>query len=338
MRVKVYMNTARENIERDILRYMYDGITRIHIPNNQKEQRRLKTMNKEKGLGFAVQYDYGERYTNCDCAVMMGSWKSSRSNIHHIVRTSIVEKSKSFICIETPLLGRKVLEPNQYQRVAVNGFLNRDAYFGADIDYPDDRLRKLGITFNGWKLNKGNKIVIAMQLNGDASLRNNDINQWCHNTVDKLLTLTDRPIEIRLHPALSEKGLVNHDELLRYFSYSQNDYSKIKFVKGADISWEKQIADAYCVVSYSSGLAIDAVVQGIPVIACDEGNFAWNIAETKIDNIENLRLADADIVQQWLQNLAYCQWTQDEMQTGQVWSHLKQGVEDSVKEWMACNQ
>ena len=338
MRVKVYMNTAGSNIERDILRYMYDGITRIHIPNNQKEQRRLKTMNKEKGLGFAVQYDYGERHTNCDCAVMMGSWKPDRSNIHHIVRTSIVEKSKSFICIETPLLGRKVFEPNQYQRVGVNGFLNRDAYFGVDMNYPADRLRKLGITFNGWKLNKGNKIVIAMQLNGDASLRNNNINEWCYNTVDKLLTLTDRPIEIRLHPALSAKGLVNHDELLRYFNYSQKDYSKIKFVKGTDISWEKQIDNAYCVVTYTSGLAIDAVVQGIPVIACDEGNFAWNVAETKIDNIENLRLADADIVQQWLQNLAYCQWTQDEMQTGQVWSHLKQGVEDSVKEWMTCNQ
>jgi hypothetical protein len=338
MQVKVFMNTAGTNTERDILRHMHDGITQVHVSKDYQEKRKLKAINKEKGLGYGVQYDYGERYSKCDCAIMMGSWKPDRSNIHHIVRTSIVEKSKSFICIETPLLGRRVLEPNKYQRVGVNGFLNRDAYFGPDIDYPNDRLQKLGIAFGGWKRNTGNKIVIAMQLSGDASLRHNDINEWCYNTVDRLLKLTDRPIEVRLHPAISEKGLGNHDELLRYFSYSANDYSRVKFVKGRDVPWEKQIKDAYCVVTYTSGLAIDAVVQGIPVIACDEGNFAWNVAETKLNNIERLKLADDDVVQQWLQNLAYCQWTADEMQSGQVWNHLKPGVEESIEEWSSCNQ
>jgi hypothetical protein len=337
MRVKIFMNTAGSNIERDILRNMHNGISQIHIPADRKEQRRLKAINKEKGLGFDVQYDYSERHTSCDCAVMYGSWKPERSNIHHIVRTSIVEKSKSFICIETPLLNRKVFEENEYRRVAVNGFLNRDAYFGPNVNYPNDRLKKLGIIFNGWNRNKGDKIVIAMQLNGDASLRHNDINEWCYNTVDKLLTLTDRPIEIRLHPALSDKGLGNHDELLRYFNYSKKNYSNVTFVKGKDVSWKDQIRNAYCVVAYTSGLAIDAVIQGVPVIACDEGNFAWNVGETRLTNIENLQLADDSIVQQWLQNLSYCQWTFAEMESGKVWSHLKPGIEESIREWKECN-
>jgi len=65
----------------------------------------------------------------------------------------------------------------------------------------------------------------------------------------------------------------------------------ISFVNGREVPWEKQILDAYCVITYTSGLAIDAIVRGIPVIACDEGNFAWNVAERKLRNIESLNLA-----------------------------------------------
>jgi hypothetical protein len=327
MKVKVFMMTAGHNHEREILRAMHDGI-KVKAENKQENNfmSRISKRNSKDG----VDYSYDEKYTKCNVAVMFGSWKPDRSNIHHIIRTSIVEHSNCFICIETPLLGRKVFQPNKHQRVGINGFLNCAATFGEDIDYPNDRLAALGINYNGWNKSNGNKIVIALQLGGDASLRNNDINQWCKDTVHTLRQYTDRPIEIRTHPGVSEKGWSNHEELFRYFLFG--NYKNISFVNGREVPWEDQILDAYCIVAYTSGLSIDAVVRGIPVIACDEGNFAWNIAERKLSNIENLNLAADNHVQQWLSNLAYCQWTPEEMESGRCWDHLKSSIDRILAE------
>jgi hypothetical protein len=167
-----------------------------------------------------------------------------------------------------------------------------------------------------------------LQLAGDASLRHNNINEWCKDTVNKLRQHTERPIEIRTHPGISLKGWDNHEDLFRDFCF--NNYKNVSFVNGRETSWERQILDAYCVVTYTSGLAIDAVVNGIPVIACDEGNFAWSVAERKLENIENLNLASDSVVHQWLRNLSYCQWTPEEMESGECWNHLYSCVEESL--------
>jgi len=330
MKVKVFMNSAGHNHEREILRMMHNGITDMLVPTDKKQLKEWKKINKEIGYGSGVEYDYGERYSKCELAVMLGSWKPERSSIHHVVRTSIVKNAKSFICIETPLLGRQVFKSNKYQRVGINGFLNRDAVFGEEIDYPNDRLVNLGINYKGWKRNSGDKIIVALQLSGDASLRHNDINQWCWDTVHTLRKYTDRPIEIRTHPGVSEKGWGNHDELFKNFCFNTS-LKEISFVNGREVTWQEQIKNTYCLVAYTSGLTIDAVVEGIPVIACDEGNFAWNVGERKLSNIENLQLEKEENVQQWLQNLSYCQWTPEEMENGRCWNHLKTSIDRVLK-------
>jgi len=319
------MNTAGTNRERDILRNMHDGIKLKVEPRDPDALKDWKRINRQIGRGAGVGYSYDERYTGCDVAVMLGSWKPDRTNIHHTVRSDIAKKSNCFICIETPLLGRLVNAENKYHRVGINGFLNRDAVFIEDRNYSDDRFKKLRIPYEGWKKSRGDKIVIALQLAGDASMRHNDVNEWCIDTVDKIRMYSDRPIEIRTHPAISDKGMGNHDQLVRHFAFG--DYKRVTFVNGKNVSWEKQINTAHCVVAYTSGLSIDAVIHGIPVVACDEGNFAWNVCERRIESVENPGMAREENVQQWLNNLAYCQWTPNEMETGECWSHLKHNVE-----------
>lgn len=314
------MNSAGSNHEREILRMMHDGIDKMLIPKNKETFKEWKRINKEQGKGAGVYYAYDEKYSACDLAVMFGSWKPDRSNIHHTVRSSIYENSENFICIETPLIGRQVFETNVHQRVGINGFLNRAAIFGEEKNYPADRFNQLGIEYTGWREKLGSKIVIAMQLAGDASLRNNSINDWCIDTVHTLREYTDRPIEVRTHPAISNKGWSNYQDIFQYFAFSK--IKDVTFVNGKEVSWQQHLNNAYCVVSYTSGLSIDAVLSGVPVIACDEGNFAWNVSERKLSNIENFHLCKEEEVQQWLYNLAYCQWTPEEMESGECWNHL----------------
>lgn len=324
------MNSAGNNAERDILRQMHDGIKLKVEPADPADFKDWRKINSEMGRGSGVGFAYSERYIGCDVAVMLGSWKRSRDNIHHIIRNDIAANSKCFIVIETPILNRKVIFDNTYHRVGINGFLNRAAWFGEEQDYPADRLGKIGVKYEGWKKKRGDKIVVALQLPGDASLRNNDINDWCKDVVKQIRLFTDRPIEIRTHPAISDKGMTGYDQLVRHFAFSS--YKDITFVDGKTISWRKQINTAHCVVAYTSGLSIDAIVEGIPVIACDEGNFAYNVSDRNVGNIENPKMMSEDDIHQWLCNLAYCQWSPKEMETGECWSHLASGVEKILNE------
>jgi hypothetical protein len=118
----------------------------------------------------------------------------------------------------------------------------------------------------------------------------------------------------------------NHDDLFRYFSFDKT-YANVSFVNGRDRLWTDHLKEAYAVVAYSSGLSIDAVAEGVPVIACDEGNFAWQVAEKRLENINDMKLASEQQVYQWLANLAYMQWSPEEMLSGECWRHLKPTIE-----------
>ena len=75
-------------------------------------------------------------------------------------------------------------------RIGINGFLNRDALWGTEDDKPSDRFELLGLKYNGWKTNRKEKIIVALQLAGDASLRNQNINEWCLDSVKKISKYT----------------------------------------------------------------------------------------------------------------------------------------------------
>jgi hypothetical protein len=133
-------------------------------------------------------------------AIMFGSWKA-REKGHHLMRTTIAQTANCFICIETPLLNRSVHEQHTQYRIGVNGFLNNSGIFtDAREDYSADRLEKLNISWLGWKNNSNGHILLMLQLQGDASLRGQNIYEWALCTVREIRSYTDKKIIIRPHP------------------------------------------------------------------------------------------------------------------------------------------
>lgn len=57
---------------------------------------------------------------------------------------------------------------------------------------------------------------------------------------------------------------------------------------------------------------------GVPVIACDPGAMCWDVAAHGLD---------AEIVRPsrdaWAARLAWTQWTIDEIESGEAWSHVR---------------
>ena len=333
MKVDVFLTSTYNNKERDTLIKMYDGIKRDLFPDDAdgKYKKMIMKINKEKNRGTGVDLNYNSKGNGkYDLAVIMGSWKPERNNPHHNVRTKVAEDGRPFLCIETQLLGRKVFQPNMYHRVGLNGFLNKQGIFGPEQDYPSDRFDALKLPYKGWKQNRGDVIVVALQLPGDASMRGIDISAWCSHLLSKARDITDRPIEIRTHPGASSKGLAGYAELYEYLAFA--NHKNVTCVNGKDIPWEDHILNAHAVVTYSSGLAIDAVLNGVPTIAHDSGNFGYPICDNKIEKVEEMSLASEDTVQQWLNTLAYCQWTPAEMEAGVCWQHIKPCVLELLEE------
>ena len=88
---------------------------------------------------------------------------------------------------------------------------------------------------------------------------------------------------------------------------------KIKQVEISENSLEKDLANAHCAISYTSGASIDAMMNGIPVITPSPYNFVYGISSHDLENVENPILGDRLSL---LYKLSYTQWSVEEIIEG----------------------
>jgi len=306
------MASAKYHWERDILRKWYDGIIRQKGSND-----------------YDVDFDYGERpEKNVDVGIVYGGARQAKGI--HEVRQNIIDNCHTVIINETPLLGRTITKQHSWHRIGVGGHLYKSGDFNAEncdnrrINQHKDRWN---LKFKPWR-QTGNHIVLGLQLPGDSSLRKQDLSDWAINAVDELLTNTDKEIRIRTHPAFSED---DHCQIINLYKHvGKLGSSRVKFSYGNIVSWDQDLENCYCVVTYSSGLSIDAIDNGVPVIATDQANFTYDISSRYISEIKNLKMIDNQEKQQWYNNLSYCQWSNEEILSGSPWNHLHPAVERAL--------
>lgn len=299
MKIKVFVESAGTFDEREILYKFAQGISSC-------------------GSRFDVKLDIGQAYSPCDVAVILGSWKA-RDKAHHVIRTSVATESKCFVVIETALLGRRVFQPNSHHRIGVNGYLNNAGKFYTE-NCNTDRLHDLGINWSGWQNDHDGNILLLLQLPGDASLRGINVYDWAVWAVTKIRQHTDRPIRVRTHPSHNPK---EGDEFHQFvYEMAMAGNNNISFSLGKNTTLAQELSQSFCTVAFSSGSSIDSILAGVPTIACDPANFAFEVSSNYIEEIENPRKSSAPTILQWLSNLAYSQWTTDEMRNGTAWYHL----------------
>ena len=332
MHVKIFMASANSIQERELLGDFAAGVE-SWIAHELTDNQRFENVTRigRWAAGNVAQnhisYEYAEVYRECDVAVFFGSWKLREKGTHQ-TRTSVAANAKRFVCIETPLLNRVTDRENQHWRVGVNGFLNLDAEWPTlRTDIANQRLAEFGINWTGWNSNPDGHILVALQLPGDASLRGTDINDWAYRTIMDIRKRTDRFVIVRNHPLASQRAFGDHDELARKLLLA--GVQNIKFSDGQIVPWSHDLQGAYCTVTYTSGLAIDSVLSGIPTMACDPGNFAWGISSRLVRDINDVKMASNEEVRAWLRNLAGCQWSADEMRDGTAWRHLLPVIEST---------
>ena len=166
-----------------------------------------------------------------------------------------------------------------YYRWIVNGFQMTEIR-----DVPDDRYRKHPPPVRPWS-NAGEDIVIAIPT--ETYERFHRIEGWTDRVIRALALLTDRRLIVR--------------------------------EKQTKRPLQKDLENAYCLISHGSNAAIESVILGVPVIV-DPSSAASLVGRTKIKEINSLAYPDRT---KWLYSLAYSQFLEHELTDGTLWRILR---------------
>jgi hypothetical protein len=186
-----------------------------------------------------------------------------------------------------------------YHKITV-GSRHPDAYF-MDFNRDRTRLDSFGIVPERWRKGGRHIIVAGMSAKAAESLGMQP-EQWERQAVRELRKATDRPIIYRPKP-------------------SWNGWSAIP---GASLDTAgRPIGEAlrgcHAVVTHHSNAAVDALIAGIPAF-CESGA-AMPLALRDLSRIEKPERPAGR--EQWLANLAWCQWSVAEMESGAMWRALR---------------
>ncbi len=283
------------------------------------------------GIG-PVEITGGWSYKPCDIAVMYGLPNPPRTSPQGRLRNAIHREHRGpVIVVESSIVGRAFLPRKQtlmrrllrrparpqqhhpYFRVGVGGALGDDADFGAH-NSPSDRWQmmreQLGIDVRPYR-SEGDHILVVGQVAKDASLRGMDITWWLIDTVNKIRRVSARPVVVRFHPSMkASDGSAVRSNLA--------EVEKVSFSPPGR-QMRHDLDNAWCCVTYSSGAAIDALIAGVPPICMSPASLGYNICSRNLEDVAYPLLPRRE---QFFNDLAYSQWSLDEIANGTAWTHI----------------
>lgn len=173
-------------------------------------------------------------------------------------------------------------------KIGLNG-INQGSYFVND-DQSSARANALGLHLKDWT-NSGQQILICTQHNKSLQWENKEpLETWVNKQIAELREYTDRPIKLRPHPRcyVNIKG-ISIDTLTPFAS---------------------DLLSSWAVINWCSNPGVESIINGVPAfvgplsLAAPVANF----------NLSQIELPNRPDRQQWLNNLAWTEWTADEMQ------------------------
>lgn len=189
-----------------------------------------------------------------------------------------------------------------YLKVAVNHWHPTD-YF-QKFKHLSDRVSKFKLSVKPMNTN-GSHIILAGIGPKSAVLYDIKHQEWDEHAVKELKKHTDRKIIYRAKPNSAHT----------FKKLSGTEWSEPTSPLG------KLITNAWAIVTHHSNVAIDGIMNGVPCFVNDGVSSAVGL--TDLSKIETPRIIKLQEQQQFLADLAYTQWTYDEIASGKTWKHFE---------------
>jgi hypothetical protein len=152
--------------------------------------------------------------------------------------------------------------------------------------------------------------------------------EWVDEVVSALKGVTDKTLLLRPHPNHADKCAED----------IRKRHPKIKIAdmtRGGgmfkDYRWtfleELDGSDIHCAITHNSTAVVDAATYGVPVFMTSDLCLAWDVGSNNLGQIETPVKPDRN---QWLHNLAYANWTIEEVRNGTVWRRFRPHIENII--------
>ena len=216
-----------------------------------------------------------------------------------------IEKRIDFMYIDTGYFGNGVRK--KWHRIAYNNLqtLNHHSYSEVRRRLLDGLGNKnfKDITKNRYeeimgcewenlqveKVNRGKKILVVPPSQKVFNHFGGDAKDYTDKLVEKIKTLTDRPIEVREKLGRAQRLNFTVQDQLRSGEY-------------------------HCLVTFNSIASIESVLVGMPAIVLGP-NAGECLSETKLEKIETPYYPDLQKIREHIFYLSCCQFTSEEMQS-----------------------
>ena len=271
--------------------------------------------------------DYPQDATGADCFIQTNLLKPKfyKQRERASAYQFILDSNKPFLVSESPVFRKHP----EWTRLGWYSYKWTEGVFGNENSSSDrwDKFEKQsGITFKDWN-SPGDHILIMGQKEGDSSLSEmykdyESFYEWVEKIVHDIRKYSDRKIIVRPHPRNLGHGVGMCEKLNKRGKLNIEISSNLTEggTQGGE-GLDRDLQSAYCVITYNSLSAVEAICEGIPTFAFDNGSMIWPVAHKDISQIENLNY-DVDLTQ-WKYDVAYTQWNRKENKTGESWAHLK---------------
>ena len=256
------------------------------------------------------------------------------NQMHHTKgrRRDLVERAKKkgiyIITLDGGILssfGNTITHPKHHWRVSLYSPMNNGNFLSDNS--PSDRwemMKKLwNVKHEPWrKSNQQDPILFVLQPKDNWSMNELDPIEWFKGVYDKLRPATSRPFLIRPHP----NHMAHIEERINEFPDDCKVIIGQKFFSGDEkkyyrFNFQEAIANCHAVVTHNSTASIDSCVRGIPTFVTSDLAICWDVANKDLNNIETPEYPDRT---QWLNDLGYKQWTEQEIRDGTVFKRFKQ--------------
>lgn len=246
--------------------------------------------------GHHVQFRAINHYDGpepCDLAITVG-WTPVAAQIHK----DLLSQGKPTLSISDGFI-RKGNGPGAYYAITRNGF---GAYSDKVTGCKQDRWDALGIELAEWrKSSKDGHILIAHQ--HTKTHQGGDRQDWFTRVVSFLQQKTERKIIVRGHPRDPKFTL------------------PVGCVASCNGRIDDDLKNAHALITYDSNAVVEALIAGVPCFTFGK-TMGDPLCLHDLNQLESPLLATQEQRQQWANDLAYTQWTVDEMREGLPWLFL----------------
>lgn len=230
-------------------------------------------------LGHTVVYNK----LDSDAAIIWSVLWHGRMKQNRSIWDHYRNQNKPVIVLEVGCLNR-----DRTWKIGING-INAGSYFiPKAVD--STRIKTFAVQIKPWR--QGDNIVVCPQHGLSHQWRENpSVDEWVRNTITELKQYTDRNIIVRPHPRFPVH--------LRDVAISRNTF-------------KQDLLNAWAVVNWNSNPGIESIIEGVPSFVGHD-SLAAPVANTNLSAIENPAMPDRT---DWLNELAWTEWTVEEMSEG----------------------